>query len=206
MAALALLLLTAAFGAAAGEIAEKNGDIVILFTSDVHCGIDQNFGFAGLQRFREYLESEGNSVILVDNGDQIQGEPIGTLTKGGAIIDLMNAVGYDIAIPGNHEFDYGMDCFLDLVKRSKHQYISCNLTYKGELMFEPYTVRELAGKKVAFIGVTTRRHSPTATRQPSREKTEKLFTVSLQMRRATKYTAPFSRRRMPRARKARRSS
>ena len=154
-AALALLLLTAVFGAAAGETAEKNGDIVILFTSDVHCGFDQNFGFAGLQRIREYLESEGNSVILVDDGDQIQGEPIGTLTSGEAIIDLMNAVGYDIAIPGNHEFDYGMDCFLGLVKKSKHQYISCNLTYKGDLVFEPYTIRELAGKKVAFIGVTT---------------------------------------------------
>ena len=149
------LLFALPFCGAAAEDAKKNGDIVILFTSDVHCGVDQNFGLAGLQQIRDFLISEGNDVILVDNGDQIQGEPIGTVTRGESIIDLMNAVGYSIAIPGNHEFDYGMDRFLELVQRSKHQYISCNITHNGELLFEPYTVRELAGKKIAFIGVTT---------------------------------------------------
>jgi len=152
--ALSLLLCGAAAGEAA-EIPAGNGDIVILFTSDVHCGIDQNFGFAGLLQVKNYLISEGNAVILADDGDQIQGEPIGTLTRGEALIDLMNTVGYDVAIPGNHEFDYGMDRFFELVKKANHQYISCNFTHNGELVFEPYTIRELAGKKVAFIGVTT---------------------------------------------------
>lgn len=51
--------------------------------------------------------------MLVDNGDSIQGEPVGTMTEGEVLIELMNAVGYEIAIPGNHEYDYGMDRFLD---------------------------------------------------------------------------------------------
>ena len=55
----------------------------------------------------------GKNVIVVDAGDAIQGEVIGSLTEGEAVVDIMNAVGYDYAVPGNHEFDYGMDVFLD---------------------------------------------------------------------------------------------
>ena len=56
---------------------EKNGDIVILFTSDIHCGVDQGFGYAGLQAVRDYLIAQGNDVILVDNGDLRKGGPKG---------------------------------------------------------------------------------------------------------------------------------
>ena len=92
MLAFSLLLCVGAAGEAA-ETPAGNGDIMILFTSDVHCGIDQNFGYAGLQQVKDYLISEGNAVILVDDGDQIQGEPIGTLTRGESLIDLMHVVG-----------------------------------------------------------------------------------------------------------------
>ena len=130
-------------------------DVVILFTSDSHCGIDQGFGYAGLAAVRDSLAAAGNHVVLVDNGDAIQGEPVGTMTKGEAIIDLMNAVGYDVAIPGNHEFDYGMDNFLSLVEKANYPYISANFTYNGELVFQPYVIKEYDGVKVAFVGVTT---------------------------------------------------
>lgn len=134
---------------------ETRPDIVILYTSDVHCGIDQGFGYAGLEQIRDGLVAQGNVVILVDDGDNIQGEPIGTMTKGEALIELMNAAGYEIAIPGNHEFDYGMDQFLSLAEKAKFQYISCNFNKDGELVFEPYVIKELGGAKVAFVGVTT---------------------------------------------------
>lgn len=74
---------------------------MILFTSDVHCGIDQGFGYAGLQQVRDSLLARGDDVILVDDGDNIQGEPIGTMTKGEALVDLMNAMGYSVAITEN---------------------------------------------------------------------------------------------------------
>ncbi len=134
---------------------ETRPDIVILFTSDVHCGIDQGFGYAGLEQIRDGLVAQGNVVILVDDGDNIQGEPIGTMTKGEALVELMNEAGYEIAIPGNHEFDYGMDQFLSLAEKAKFQYISCNFNKDGELVFEPYVIKELGGAKVAFVGVTT---------------------------------------------------
>ena len=138
-----------------GAFAEGEKDVVILFTSDVHCGIDQGFGYAGLQQVRDYLIAQGNDVILVDDGDNIQGEPIGTMTKGEALVDLMNQMGYSVAIPGNHEFDYGMENFLSLAEKADFPYISCNFNYKGELVFEPYVIRELGGRKIAFVGVTT---------------------------------------------------
>ena len=133
----------------------KNNDIVILFTSDIHCAIDQGFGFAGVKAVRDNLESQGYTTILVDDGDAIQGELIGSLSKGETIIYLMNEAGYDVAIPGNHEFDYGMAQFLALTEYAEFPYISCNFSKNGQLVFKPYTIIEAAGKKIAFVGMTT---------------------------------------------------
>ena len=153
---LVLVLCVSLFGTSAfAEGGERSADIVILFTSDVHCGVDQGFGYAGLQQVRDYLVASGNEVILVDDGDNIQGEPLGTMTKGEVSIDLMNKMGYSVAIPGNHEFDYGMEQFLALAERADFDYISCNFNKSGELVFQPYVIRELDGLKVAFVGVTT---------------------------------------------------
>lgn len=152
---LALAMLLGCFSAVAEDAAPAlTKDLVILFTSDVHCGIDQGFGYAGLYAVKQQMEKSYN-VLLVDDGDSIQGEPVGTMTKGDAIIDLMNAVGYDVAIPGNHEFDYGMDNFLSLTKKANFPYISSNFTYKDELVFPAYVIKEVEGLKVAFVGITT---------------------------------------------------
>lgn len=134
---------------------EPNGETYILFTSDVHCGVDSGFGYAGLVQIRDELEASGYQVILVDDGDFIQGAPMGAITEGEAIIDIMNEVGYDIVIPGNHEFDYGVDRFFDLVQMSDFEYISCNFTHEGELVFSPYTIVSAGDLDIAFVGVTT---------------------------------------------------
>ena len=133
---------------------ENDKDLVILYTSDIHCGISQGWGYAGLYAVKENLARNYN-VLLVDDGDAIQGEPIGTMTKGNAIIDIMNAVGYDVAIPGNHEFDYGVEHFLELTKKANFPYISCNFNKDGELLFQPWLIKEVGGMKIGFVGVTT---------------------------------------------------
>ncbi|MBE5808670.1 MAG: bifunctional metallophosphatase/5'-nucleotidase [Clostridiales bacterium] len=153
-----LLVLALVLTAATAEEAQQTGllrDVLVLFTSDVHCGVDQNFGYAGLQAVREAAIKAGNYVLLVDDGDSIQGESIGVMTKGEANIRLMNAVGYDVAIPGNHEFDYGMDRFFELAEMAEFPYISCNFVREGELVFNPYVIMEFEGAEVAFVGVTT---------------------------------------------------
>lgn len=141
--------------ALAEESAALTQDVVVLFTSDVHCGIEQGFSYTGLAAIRDQLEADGNHVVLVDNGDSIQGEPIGTMTNGETIVSLMNAVGYDVAIPGNHEFDYGMDSFLALTELAEFPYISANFNKGGELVFEPYVIKAFDGVKIAFVGITT---------------------------------------------------
>lgn len=136
-------------------VVEKNGETYILCTSDVHCGVDQGFGYAGLSQVRDSLKAQGYEVILIDDGDAIQGEPIGAFTKGESIIKLMNAVGYDVAIPGNHEFDYGVDRFMELTEMADFPYISCNFNHNGETVFEPYLIKEVNGQKIGFVGITT---------------------------------------------------
>lgn len=102
-------------------------DIVILYTNDVHCGIEDNLGYTKLAQYKEDLQQDTPYITLLDAGDAIQGAPIGKLSTGEAIINIMNEIGYDFAIPGNHEFDYGMDRFLTLNDKLSCGYYSSNL-------------------------------------------------------------------------------
>lgn len=132
-------------------------DIVILHTNDVHCGIEDNIGYSGLVSYKKQMEAETPYVTLVDAGDAIQGAPVGTLSEGGYIVDIMNAAGYDFAIPGNHEFDYGMDRFLGLSSQLDCGYYSCNFvnlpSYQN--VFKPYKMISYDDVQVAYVGVTT---------------------------------------------------
>lgn len=141
---------------------EQSGDIVVLYTNDVHCAVaedeeNQVLGYAKAAGLKKQLEEEGAKVALVDAGDSIQGDVIGTLSDGEYIIDIMNQVGYDLAVSGNHEFDYGMEQFLSLADKAKFPYVSCNFQdlATGESVFEPYEIIELGGKKIAFLGICT---------------------------------------------------
>ena len=142
--------------AAAKAEGEEAKDIVILYTNDAHCGITDGMGYVGVARVKAAYEAAGKEVILVDNGDALQGDIIGTLSKGEAIVELMNAIGYDVATIGNHEFDYGMEQFNKNVELAKFKYVCCNfLNDDGNAVLEPYTILEKAGKKIAFVGVDT---------------------------------------------------
>lgn len=152
---LILMMTTTLFSAGAEESASGlQQDVVILFTSDVHCGITNGFGVGGLMAIRDTL-AKTNHVLLVDDGDSIQGGAVGLLSRGLADIELMNVLQYDAAIPGNHEFDYGMDRFLELTQIAEFPYLSCNIFREGQLLFQPYIMKEIDNVKIAFVGVTT---------------------------------------------------
>ncbi len=142
---------------AAPEESEDDGSvsITVLHTNDVHCGID---GYSKLAGYRDQLKEEGKNVLLVDAGDHVQGEAIGTLTKGEDIIKIMNGAGYDLAIPGNHEYDYQMDQFIKNVEDAEYPYISANFRkVDGTSVagMESYKIFEVEGKKIAFVGIST---------------------------------------------------
>ena len=141
-----------------------DNDIVILYTNDVHCGVDDNLGYAGLATVKNALEAQGKHVVLVDNGDAVQGDTIGTLSNGEYIIDIMNEVGYDVATPGNHEFDYGMEQFFALTEQANFPYVSANFVDNdGNTVLDPYVIKDVAGVKIAFVGISTPKTITTST-------------------------------------------
>lgn len=155
-------LLALAMAVSMGVCAQAEGDLVVLYTNDVHCAVTpdeegQVMGYAKVAAIKEDAEAAGDEVVLVDAGDAIQGDAIGTLSKGEYIVEIMEDVGYDVAIPGNHEFDYGMDQFLKLASEADYDYISCNFrdTLADKAVFDPYVIKEMGGKKVAFVGICT---------------------------------------------------
>ena len=87
-------------------------DVTILYTNDVHTYIDNKSPkptYAAIAALKKSIEDTGRDVLLVDAGDHIQGTAYGSMDDGATIIELMNEAGYDLATPGNHEFDYGID-------------------------------------------------------------------------------------------------
>ncbi|MBO6230618.1 MAG: bifunctional metallophosphatase/5'-nucleotidase [Ruminiclostridium sp.] len=135
----------------------KSDDIVILYTNDVHCGIDVNIGYDGLALYKREMQEQYENVLVVDAGDAIHGMPVGTLSKGAYITRLMNAVGYDAAVLGNHEFDYSLKELMVRADELNCGYICANFysIETGELLFEPYKMIEAGDKKIAFVGAAT---------------------------------------------------
>lgn len=138
----------------------KKNEIVVLYTNDAHNAYLKDegcLGYASIAAYKKQLESEGYQVVLVDGGDAIQGGVIGALSKGQYIADIMEKTGYSVAIPGNHEFDFGMDNFLNIASKSDYEYVSCNFKdlRTNETVFEPYKMVSFGDTDVAFVGITT---------------------------------------------------
>ncbi|MCQ2381018.1 MAG: bifunctional metallophosphatase/5'-nucleotidase [Acidaminococcaceae bacterium] len=126
-----------------------------MHTNDMHCDLDNGVGLSSVSWLKQKYEKKNLPVILVDAGDAVQGGLLGSLTNGQAVVRLMNLAEYDFAIPGNHEFDYGMEQFKLLNEQLNCHYYSANITKAGKLILHPYKIFDFDGRKIAFIGVTT---------------------------------------------------
>ena len=163
----------------AGAAATLNPDTVcisILHTTDLHGHIlptsdyDGHPDRGGLARcarqIRRWQEENPNS-ILIDIGDVYQGTDVSLRNKGALMIDLLNHLKYDAWVVGNHEFDWGMECFERAVQQSNMPVLAANMLMEGKLAgkfpdakhpfakISPFILKELAGIKIAIIGVTT---------------------------------------------------
>ena len=140
---------------------KQEDDIYIVFTNDVHCAEEDNIGYAGVAAFTKELKKEHKYVSLVDVGDFSSGSAVGSLSVGYYPTMFMNAVGYDVATLGNHEFDYNIDNLLEYVLGcAEFDIVACNLGYTGKnenLLkdIKPYVVKEYGNTKVAYVGVVT---------------------------------------------------
>ena len=141
--------------------------LAIIHTNDTHGhdvaveaneDIEGNFSMAAVPALKQDWEKKGYDVVLVDAGDAMQGMPLVDTTYGAPAIAFMNACGYDLMAPGNHEFDWSVESLAANEKAAKFPLISANIIVKetGELRFPANKVIELtSGSKVGFFGLTT---------------------------------------------------
>ena len=150
-------------------IAQSHKEIIILHTNDTHSRIepmpenlpDQELaGTAGVVRRAAYIEQTRNSaspVLLFDCGDFSQGTPYYNLFKGEVEIALMNAMGYDAATIGNHEFDFGIENLARLYRMAKFPVVCSNYDVTGtalEGLVKDYVVIEKDGIKFGVFGLS----------------------------------------------------
>src|SRR6266498_396427 len=150
--------------------------ISILHTTDLHGHIlpisdyDGNPDRGGLARCVTQIrrwQKENTNSILIDIGDVYQGTDLGLRSKGELMIDLFNYLKYDAWIIGNHEFDWGIEPFRQALQRSTMPVLAANTVLEGRpasgfadakhpfAKIQPFILKEIAGIKLAIIGITT---------------------------------------------------
>ncbi|CUU09614.1 5'-nucleotidase [Candidatus Kryptobacter tengchongensis] len=142
--------------------------ILILHWNDFHsqnipmrsiCGDSTCYigGTANLLGLINKFRNEEKNVLVLNAGDDFQGTPISSLTKGRSQIELMNLINPDAMTLGNHEFDYGRNALEENLKIAKFEVISANLwdKRKGKLFVKPYIVKKLGKAKIGVIGLIT---------------------------------------------------
>jgi 2',3'-cyclic-nucleotide 2'-phosphodiesterase (5'-nucleotidase family) len=149
--------------------------ISILQTTDVHCQIhphDELFweenqikfrktgGYAQLATYFEKLRKKNPNTFLMDTGDMFQGSELSVKTTGESFVPILNALNYDLYLPGNWEVIYGKRKMQTLMGALNAPKICANLYHdlgegkRGELVFQPYHIWHVAGVKIGFLGYT----------------------------------------------------
>ena len=132
----------------------KQDTIYIITTNDMHSSIE---AFPELATLVKQYEKQG-TVLVADSGDRVSGNAyVDDAEEAGVpIIKLMNAVGYDVATLGNHEFDKGHETLNTMVERSEFEWVAANVGCKQPSpLFKPYTTFDINGIKIGFVGVVT---------------------------------------------------
>lgn len=158
-----LLSLMLSLGLALPALAEDGalaGKLVILHTNDIHgrAVADEGvWGYAAIAQVKKDLEAAGAQVLLLDAGDASQGTPLVNLEYGKSAFEFMNAAGYDAAVPGNHELDWGIDNLLQNAQVAAFPVLAANITDKvsGEGMFADHVIFEKGSFKVGVFGLDT---------------------------------------------------
>jgi sulfur-oxidizing protein SoxB len=147
----------------------------ILQTTDVHCQLeahDELFwendekvfrktgGYAHLSTYFKKQKKQHPHTFIVDTGDMFQGSELSVKTTGKAMIPVLDALGYDLYLPGNWEVIYYKQAMQKLLGALKAPKVCANMYHdngegvKGELIFQPYHVWTVNGVKIGFIGYT----------------------------------------------------
>lgn len=151
----------------------KETTLTILATSDIHGYIyptdyrkdsDKQWGLAKLATVIKSERQLDSSLLLIDNGDLIQGSPMASYyakemqDQVHPAIRALNALQYDAAVIGNHEFNFGRALLDKAIRDSKFPWLTANIidSETGEPAFgKPYVVKHVRGVKIVILGLTT---------------------------------------------------
>ena len=149
-----VMVLALAIPAGATETEQDlTGHIVILHTNDVHGAIGE---YAKVAALKQAYQAAGAYVLLADAGDFIQGDPTVSASQGKTAIELMNLAGYDVAAPGNHEFDYGYPNLKTLAGDADFPILAANVRYdNAAALGDQTTFTTTDGKKIGIFGLDT---------------------------------------------------
>ncbi|MBS1517143.1 MAG: bifunctional metallophosphatase/5'-nucleotidase [Bacteroidetes bacterium] len=146
-------------------------DINILHWNDFHArnqpykitkkdsvsGIDNSYYVGGTSGMLGYIEKyRSNNTLLLNAGDDFQGSPISTFTKGKSQIDLLNLYHLDAYVIGNHEFDYGINSLDSVLADAQFDYLCANAfeMSKNKTIGKKYVIKKVNGVKIGIIGLT----------------------------------------------------
>ena len=149
-----VMVLALAIPAGATETEQDlTGHIVILHTNDVHGAIGE---YAKVAALKQAYQAAGAYVLLADAGDFIQGDPTVSASQGKTAIELLNLAGYDVAAPGNHEFDYGYPNLKTLAGEADFPILAANVRYdNAAALGDQTTFTTTDGKKIGIFGLDT---------------------------------------------------
>ena len=136
-------------------------EVRILYVNDFHGFAEpyQPLGSDEMLGGIAYLAGRANELrrekpsLLFSAGDMIQGNNWANLSQGESVIELMNEMGFDAMVLGNHEFDFGQDVLRKRISEAKFPVLGANVEGLGNL--KPYVIKNLEGVKVGIIGVVT---------------------------------------------------
>jgi 2',3'-cyclic-nucleotide 2'-phosphodiesterase (5'-nucleotidase family) len=157
--------LTAVSGAFAQSVASQPGSdeiVTLLETNDIHGRIylpDAPQGLTKIASMVRRIREDTPNTLLLDAGDIIHGTPAAVLNHGLPVLDAMDALGYDAAAAGNHEFDFGQDITQNAIKYAHFPFLSANVlnSETGQPWggLTPYIIKNVGGVRIAIFGLTT---------------------------------------------------
>lgn len=133
-------------------------DLIILHTNDIHGRIEVGEGMLGMSGISSLISAHREDyehVLVLDAGDTIHGRPITNLLEGESTVLAMNKAGYDVMVPGNHDFNFGYERLLELEEIMEFDLVAANVEKEGVLLFDPYVIKELGQFKIGVIGLAT---------------------------------------------------
>ena len=133
-------------------------------TNDVHGRImpeeDGSMGYAKLATLLKQARALTDDILLLDGGDTLHGTNLANMFEGQTVLEIMDMLGYDAMVPGNHDFNYGAERLEEAAAWAEDnaslRILNANITdASGALVFQPYQIYDYNGFKVCVIGLTT---------------------------------------------------